>query len=128
MAAVATITEERANNGAGRQIVRYSGAGAANTDATLTTTAVPEHKNQKLCYIAANYSGAVTQTGVTMGIDSGLGATYDFTFNTGTADTQNNVYVPDRDIYILPGDSFTVTALAGGSGDIAYIQVVVEEY
>lgn len=127
MAAV-TVTEERANNGQGRQIVRYSGTGAANTDATLTTTAVTKHHNQKLCYISANYGSAVTQTGVTMGIDSGLGSTFDFTFNTGTADTQINVYVPDRDIYILPGDAFTVTALAGGSGDICYIQIVVEEY
>jgi hypothetical protein len=127
MAAV-TVTEERVNVGGGRQVVRYSGTGAANTDATLTTTAVPKHKTQKLAYAVGNYGSAVTQTGVTMAIDNVLGSAFDFTFFTGTADTAANVYVPDRDIYLLPGDAFAVTCLAGGSGDIASLQVVVEEY
>lgn len=126
MAAV-TVTTEVAPYAANKHVIRYSGTGAANTDATLTTTVVAKHHSQKLCYISANYSGAVTQTGVTFGIDSVLGSAFDFTFFTGTADTAANSYVPDRDIHILPGDAFVVTALAGGSGDIASIQVVVEE-
>lgn len=126
MAAV-TVTTKRAIAGPGEAVIRYSGTGAANTDATLTTTVVAQHHTEKLCYVAVGYSGTVTQTGVTIGIDSGLGTAFDFTITTGSADAQFTIYVPDRDIYILPGDAFVVTALAGGVGDIASLQVVTKE-
>lgn len=126
MAAV-TVTTERAIAAPGRAVIRYSGTGAANTDATLTTTAVAKHHSQRLCYVSVSYNGAVTQTGVTIGIDSALGSAFDLTITTGTANAQFTVYVPSTDIHILPGDAWTVTALAGGSGDIASLQVTTEE-
>ena len=111
----------------GKTILTYYGAGAANTDATLTTTAVPKHKTQRVLWASAVYSGSVTQTGVTFTIDSGLGSGYDTLLTTGTGNAQTSVYLPDGDIMLQPGDALAITALAGGAGDVASIQVVLEQ-
>ncbi len=127
MAAV-TPTTDRANvSRSGGAAVRYYGTGASNTDATLTTTAVAEHHKQKLSYVSVNYSGAATQSGVTTGITSGISSGYSLTLNTGSSNAQTTVYVPSTPIWIFPGDSWVITALAGGSVTAAIV-VVVEEH
>lgn len=126
MAAVSpSVVEGVAVNG--WKVVTYYGTGASNTDATLTTTAVAKHKVQKLCMVTVAYSGSPTQTGVTTTVDDGLGSGYDTLLNTGTANSKYTAYLPDGDVYLLPGDAIAVTALAGGSGQTAAIKVVVLE-
>lgn len=107
-----------------RHVYRYSGAGTANTDATLTTTV--KHGVKRLVYAYVSYSGAVTQTGVTVAIDSGLGSGYDITLHTGSANAQFTIYSPDEEVWLMPDDAVAVTALAGGAGDVASIVVVLE--
>ena len=112
----------------GRVPVRYcrsSGAGAADTEATLTTTrGVP----CLLKRVHVHYSGAVTQAGVTVGVDSGLGTNYDHLLHTGAADVVDTVYNPEGDGDLLsPGDEVVVVAPAGGATDVAYIQVLTED-
>lgn len=104
---------------------RSSGASAVNTDGVLTTTrGVPF----RLKRVHVHYSASPTQAGVVSEVDSGLGANYDHTLDTGTVDDQDTVYIPDGDGAVLgPDDEIRVTALAGGSGIYAYIQVVTED-
>lgn len=131
MAAIATVTVERGNAGGGQQVVRYSGASAANSADTLTTTAVVKHDTQKLCFVSVHYSAAptYTATGLTVKIDSALGASYDLTLATGSVDNlQDYVYLPDPDIRLLPGDAIVVAAPAGGGVITSAIQVTVLEY
>lgn len=127
MAAV-TPAQDNALRGKTGILKRYSGTGASNTDATLTTTAVTEHKVQRLAMVLVKYSGAATQAGVTTEVDSALGSGFDTTANTGAANAQNTAYVPNGDVWLFPGDAARITALAGGSGVTATITVVVEEF
>lgn len=123
MAAVTVAVESfHTKNGIG---YRYSGTGASNTDATLTTTAVAKHKSYRVSYGNAVYSGAATQAGVTFRIDSALGSSFDTTLSTGSANVVNTAYTPSGDVVLLPGDAFVITALAGGSVTAA-ITVVLE--
>ena len=112
----------------GRVPIKYcrsSGASAADTEATLTTTrGVP----CLLKRVHVHYSAAPTQAGVTAGVDSGLGSNYDHILDTGSANAQDTVYNPEGDGDILsPGDEVVVVAPAGGGGITAYIQVITED-
>lgn len=126
MAAVTATVDmaQRRNTG---QIIRYSGTGASNTDATLTSDVVAEHKAQRLCSVSFKYSGAATQAGTTVVKDNGLGSGFDATYNTGTANAQTTVYVPDGDIWLFPGDAIAALALAGGAVT-ATIEIVLEQF
>lgn len=128
MAAVTVLKKQypitSTSKNAGNALVFY-GTGAANTDATLTTDAIGSDHSYRVSYSAATYSGSPTQTGVTHGIDSGLGAGYDVTVTTSSSNAKYSAYTPSVDLILGPGDAWTVTALAGGSGQTAAIVVVL---
>jgi hypothetical protein len=124
MAAITPSTD--GTPGRGHSLVRFYGTGTANQADTFTTTAVPKGGNYRLAYVTCAYSNTPTQAGVSIGIDSGLGAGYDSTLTTGSANARYTNYVPDEDIFLFPSDSIIVTAPAGGSGLTASIVVVFE--
>ncbi len=113
------------NTNLSSQIERTSGAGTANA-ITAVSTAVGQVR--KLLMVTTKYSAAPTQAGVTVVWNNGAGAAYDITLNTGTANAQNNVYVPAIDIYLLADDVVDVSAPAGGgvitSAVTIYTQVI----
>lgn len=122
--AVVTPSSKQYNTKNGNALVYY-GTGAANTDATMTTDVVAD-RSYRVSYASAAYSGSPTQAGVTFGIDSGLGSGYDATITTGSANAKYSAYTPSGDVILGVGDAFTITALAGGSGQTAAIVVVLE--
>lgn len=108
-------------------IHRFSGTSTANQADTLTSTVCPERAAQRISYVTCTYSAAPTQAGVTVEIDSGAGAGFDATLATGAANAQDTVYIPDSDIWIVPGDAIRVSAPAGGGGITANIVIVLEQ-
>ena len=103
-----------------------SGKGEANTAYSLSTT-----KGKKLLIdeIVVSYSAAPTQTGVTVALDSGLGADYDATLLTGSANAQYTIYPVDlkTPFILLEDDSLVVTAPAGGGVLTATISIIGRE-
>ena len=124
MAAI-TVSVDRS---AGRTGVknRFYGTGGSNSADTLTSTAVVEHKTQRLNYVTCVYSGAATQAGVTVTLDSGLGSAYDALLSTGSANAINTVYLPDGDVYLFSGDAIVVASPAGGAVTAAIV-IVTED-
>ena len=98
-------------------VVRDKDQSAANTALTVTT---PTGAVRKLLFVTVKYSAAPTQGGVTVELDSGAGAAWDTPLFTGTANAQNNVYLPD--------DAIKVTAPAGGGVLTSAISVYTEAY
>jgi len=129
MAAIA-VSERRitGKSKAGGSVVRYYGTGTANQADTLTSTAVASGKRQKISYITCAYSAAATQAGVAISVDSQLGADYDATLTTGTANARYTVYLPNADLWLDEGDAVLVSAPAGGAGVTAAIVIAVEEF
>lgn len=127
MAAITPVFDSSPSH-AGIQLRRFSGTGTANQADTLTSTAVGDRRSQRLKYVTVTYSAAPTQTGVTIELDSGLGAGFDATLATGTADAQDTVYIPDHaEFALLDGDAIRVSAPAGGAGITAAIAIVLED-
>jgi hypothetical protein len=112
---------------AGGTLVRYYGTGTSNQADTLTSTAVASGKRQKLSYVTCMYSGSPTQAGVAISIDSQLGAGYDTTLTTGSANAQATVYLPSADLWLDEGDAVVVAAPAGGSVTAAIV-ICMEEF
>lgn len=106
-----------------RDIERTIGEGVANTAFTLST---PLGAKRRLIQSLVHYSAAPTQAGATTILNSGGGANYDTTLNTGSANAQSTVYLPAADLYALETDAVDVTAPAGGAGIIAYISIYTE--
>lgn len=106
---------------------RYSGTSTANQADTMTTTVCPERAAQKLLYVTVGYSAAPTQTGVTVELDSGAGANFDATLSTGAANTQDTVYIPDFEMWIVPGDAIRVSAPAGGGVITANVAIYMDQ-
>jgi hypothetical protein len=108
-----------------KSLKRYSGKGSANTAYSLSTDV---GKKAKLDHVIVSYSAAPTQAGVTIVLDSGLGADYDATLYTGSANARYTILPLDyKPVIIFENDVITVTAPAGGSGITATITIVVEE-
>ena len=103
-----------------------SGKGEANTAYSLSTT-----KGKKLLIdeVVVSYSGVPVQAGVTVALDSGLGADYDATLLTGSANAQYTVYPVDlkTPFILLEDDSLVVTAPAGGGVLTATISIIGRE-
>jgi len=108
----------------GKRIVRYSDESAVNT---LLAVTVGGFKGRKFLHATAKYSAAPTQAGVTAVLDSGAGAAYDTTLNTGTANAQSNAYIPVGGLMLGDTDAIVVTAPAGGGGITAAVAVYMEE-
>lgn len=125
--AAMTVVKTSAPGPNGKTIVKYSGTSAANQTDTLTTPAVGKGGTEKVLYAYVVYSASPTETGVTYGIDSGLGAAYDATLETESANTQVNQFLPTVPIPLLDGDAFLVTCPAAGGVITAKAVVVVEQ-
>ena len=95
------------------QVQVHSQASTANASQTCST---PTGQIRWLYQVTAAYSAAPTQTGVTVTINSGVGAAYDCTLSTGTANTRYSTFIPERPILLLPDDVIDVVAPAGGAG------------
>lgn len=106
-----------------RPLTTTYGTSTANTDGTLSAVVtVPS----RLRYVLVVYSGSPTQTGVTTALNSVIGASYDGTLNTGSANAKMTAWIPSDSIPLQIGDGIDVTALAGGSGQTAAIIIVTE--
>jgi hypothetical protein len=105
-----------------RSIERHVESGTANTQLVVTVTG----KACRLLAVNCHYSGAVTQAGVTTAVDSGAGANFDFTYNTGSANAQDTSYIPSVAPVFMADDAIIVTAPAGGAGDIAHVTIYTE--
>lgn len=102
----------------------YGTSGAASAD-TLTS---PTAELRRLKYVTVAYSGSPTQAGVTVEIDSGLGAGYDSTLLTGAANARYSAFVPAENvIMILDGDAIRVSVPSGGGALTASIVIVLED-
>ena len=105
-------------------VERHTEASAADTAKTMSVTG----KLRRVIMAAVHYSAAPTQAGVTVVLNSGAGANYDLTLNTGAANAQDTVYLPSADLIILPDDQIDITAPAGGGVIVAYITLHTEAY
>jgi hypothetical protein len=116
---IATETTSSLN----RAVSRHTDASTANAAVTLTT---PTGRPVRLLGVFVKYSAAPTQTGVTVEIDSGAGAAYDTTISTGSANVQNNQYIPTQELIISATDAIRVTAPAAGGAVTGQISVYTE--
>lgn len=111
----------------GGSVFEYYGTGTANQTDTLTSTPVGGGYAEKLLWVSVKYSAAPTQTGVTIAIDSGLGAAYDTTITTGSANIQSTFFFPDHgEVWLGKGDAIVVTAPAAGGVITAAIVICTE--
>lgn len=112
----ATITD------IGGRYRRYVETSAADT--ALTMIVNPGVPFRVLNALTA-YSAAPTQAGVTHVLDSGAGAGYDGTLDTGSANARYTAYEPTR-LTLGADDAFKVTAPAGGGVITSSISCYVE--
>lgn len=122
---MAAITSPVAMGGRGSSVnppvVGTSGANAPQTIATAAAANV-----NRLNFVSCTYSAAPTEAGVTITIISASGSAYNIVINTFAANLQNNFYLPVMDLLILPGDTVSVTAPAGGAGVTSSIVIATE--
>lgn len=104
--------------------VRVSEASAANTALTLTALLGVAFR---LIAVLVKYSAAPTQAGVSTIYDSGVGAAYDTTLNTGAANAQSTAFNPTNDIVVAEDDAIAVTAPAGGAGITSQITILARK-
>lgn len=124
MAASAITTTLVGRSPRGKQVMRIAQTSAA---ATALTLAVPGGPGRRLLQVTVAYSAAPTQAGVSAALNSGAGAGYDSTLNTGSANAQFTNYMPDGEVFIGNDDSLDVTAPSGGGVITAAIAVYVEQ-
>lgn len=118
------VTAKPVGHVRGKQLTRYVETGAANTQLVATIAAGTA---RRLVAVLVAYSAAPTQAGVTTVLDSGAGAGYDNTLDTGSANAQYTVYGPSVEIFFGDDDAVVVTAPAGGAGITASIAVYTAE-
>lgn len=101
----------------------FSGTSAANTAKTVSTDA---DKRWRLLFATAAYSGSPTQAGVTLTLNSHLGAGFDATLLTGSANARYTTLQPSNEIIIEKGDTFDLLMPAGGGSLTASGAIYVE--
>lgn len=104
------------------EIKKFSGASAADTAKTVSTTT----GRWRILFVTVKYSAAPTQTGITVTLNSGIGAAYDTLLYTGTANAQNSVYYPAGELIIEPDDAIDVVAPAAGGVITSAIAIYAE--
>lgn len=102
---------------------RWTGTGGDNAAVTISTDT---SGSKRLLFVVVAYSASPTQAGTTVVLNSGAGAAFDATMNTGTANARYNVYIPDGEVIIVDGDAVDVTAPAGGAGITASVSIYTE--
>lgn len=107
-----------------KSIKRYNGVSTANSAKSIST---PVGKKMLVHQVTVAYSGNPTQTGVTVNLDSGLGAGYDVALDTGSANARYHVYKPTTPIIVMEDDIITVTAPAGGGALTSAITILAQE-
>lgn len=110
--------------GSDKDLRRHSQTSAANTALAMS---VGMQGGRRVVLVTVKYSAAPTQAGVTTAIDSGAGAAFDATLDTGSANAQSTVYQPVGGHPLGNDDALLVTAPAGGSGITASIAVYTEK-
>lgn len=113
-----TIEKMRSN------IERQIETGSANT--ALTVTMTNPGRPFRLVAVTCAYSAAATQAGVVTTLDSGGGAGYDTTLNTGSANARYTVFIPTNDLKLGDDDVIVVDAPAGGVGVTASVAIYIE--
>ena len=104
---------------------RYRRYAETSTDNGALTMSVNPGVAFRVLDTLTSYSNTPTQAGVTQVLDSGAGAGYDGTLNTGSAKARYTAYQPTR-LSLAGDDVFKVTAPAGGSGITSSISCYVE--
>lgn len=122
MALALTLIGARKN---GKRLYRWKETGTANTQ--LVASFASDTNVYRLLATMCAYSAAPTQAGVTTKLDSGAGADYDSTLNTGSANTQYTNYVPTVEVLLGTDDGAVVTAPAGGVGITASVVIYLED-
>lgn len=103
---------------------RYSGVSAANTAKSVSTELGGKLLLQQ---VTVAYSATPVQAGITINLDSGLGAAYDLALETGSANARYHVYKPVNPIIVMEDDIITVTAPAGGGVITSTISILTSE-
>jgi len=105
---------------------RTYGTGEANTSYSLST---PIGRKLLVHQVLVSYSGAPTQAGVTVNLDSGLGAGYDGVLLTGDANARYTIFPTNllKPFIVMEDDVLTITAPAGGGVLTASITILAEE-
>lgn len=103
---------------------RYSGKSGANGILSVSTD---KGKRMLVHQVTIAYSAAPTQAGITVNLDSGLGADYDVALDTGSANARYGVYKPTTPIIVMEDDVITVTAPAGGGVLTSAITILAQE-
>jgi hypothetical protein len=94
---------------------RFAGAASAGDTIGTANTAEGLGKKWRIVCVLTKYSAAPTYAaGVTVTLNSGLGAAYDTVLNTGVANAQNVAFIPSSELIIMPDDQIDVSAPAGG--------------
>lgn len=112
---------------AGRVVTlkRFAGAtSGANAIGTASTTA---GKKYRLSHVCTAYSGSPTQPGVTVTLNSGVGAAFDCVLNTGTANARYTTFIPSSELIIAEDDMIDVSAPAGGGSLTSSSVIYCEE-
>lgn len=111
---------------------RTVGTSAANTAQTVSAgggaAGAADAVRRKVLYVLVAYSAAPTQTGVTITVNAGAGASYDTTLLTGDANTRYSYWTPDTNLILFPDDSLDVVAPAAGGAVTSSIEIVCEGY
>lgn len=97
-----------------------NGIGTANTNAGLG-------KKWRLVSVMTAYSGAPTQAGVTVTLNSGLGAAFDTVLHAGSANARYNTFIPSSEFIFGPEDQIDVSAPAGGGSLTSSSVIYCEE-
>ncbi len=121
---MAVTTNEVGRTPSGNRLLRHVETSAADT---ILAMSVKGGSGRKVLAVTVAYSAAPTQAGVTTKLDSGAGAGYDSTLNTGSANAQFTNYLPDGELIIGNDDALVVTAPAAGGVITSSIAVYTEE-
>ena len=114
------------NNKNMKSLKTFSGKGEANTALSVSTEVGSRYLVHQ---VVVSYSANPTQTGVTINLDSGLGADYDAVLLTGDANARYSIFPEDliKPFIVMEGDVLTVTAPAGGAGTTSAISILAEK-
>lgn len=97
-----------------------NGVGTANTSEGLG-------KKWRLISVMTAYSGAPTQAGVTVTLNSGVGAAFDTVLSTGAANARYTTFIPSSEFIFGPDDQIDVSAPAGGGSLTSSSVIYCEE-
>lgn len=102
---------------------RFSGQSDAGEAVTVSTTT---GLKMRLSHVLVAYSGSPTHSGVTVTLNSGLGAAYDALMHTGSSNARYTSYVPSTELLIAEDDQIDVLAPDGGGSLVSSVAIYCE--